>query len=164
MRTGKHHDERPARPRDDQPGRGADRRERGGPARHHRLLAVGGLQRGPAEPGAGGEPFEDLRDPRVHVLVERQLRAGERRDHLARQVVGGRAEPAARDDEHTALVHRVLERPREVGRPVADDLDVRDLEPEVPQLTGHPGPVAVGDDPREQLASRDDHGGARPLP
>ena len=58
---------------------------------------------------------------------------------------------------------REPQRALEVVRPVADDRDLRHLEPEPHELAGDERAVAVGDRAREQLTTGDDDGRARPL-
>ena len=97
------------------------------------------------------------------VLVQLQRRARERRDDLAGEVVGRRPEPAGGDDQRGARLGGEPQRAVEVLRPVADDRDLRHLEPEPHELAGDERAVAVGDRAREQLAAGDDDGRARPL-
>ncbi len=78
------------------------------------------------------------------------------------QVVRGRAEPAAGDDELAAVLGGALQGAGEVVGPVADQLHVRHLEPERAELAGEPRTVAVGDGPGQQLAPGDDDGSTRP--
>ena len=83
-------------------------------------------------------------------------------DDLGREVVGGRPEAAAGDDQVDALARRgSAARPRMSSRPVADDHDVRELDAQLAQPLRQPRAVAVGDDPAEHLRARDDDAGAR---
>ena len=74
------------------PGAVPDRVERRRALGDHRLLAVRLAQRLRVEAEAAREAGEDLGDLLLHLLVEDQLAAGEARDDLRGQVVGGRAE------------------------------------------------------------------------
>ena len=155
-------DHDPLAGRDHQPRRGADGIERDRPLRHHRLLAVGLHHRllVEVEAAAAGEAAQDLGDLRLHSLVEHQLAAGEAGDHLAREVVGGRAEAAGGDDQVHPLGGHEAQRRLEVVGAVGDDEDVGDLHPALGQLFGDPGAVGVGDAPGQNLGSRDDDAGA----
>ena len=126
----------------------------------HRLLAVGLPHRLLVEVEAPGEAAQDLGDLLLHLLVEDQLAAGEAGDDLGGQVVGGRAEPARGDDQVHPLAGQEAQRRLEVLGAVADDEDVGDLDPELGQPFGDPGPVAVGDPPGQHLGAGDDDPGA----
>ena len=140
----------------DQARRGADRVERRRPLGHHRLLAVGLHQRLLVEVEALGEAAQDLGDLRLHLLVEDQLAPGEAGDDLGGQVVGGRAEAAGGDDQVHPLAGQEAQRRLEVVGAVGDDEDVGDLDPELGQAFGDPGPVAVGDPAGQDLGPGDD--------
>ena len=137
-------DHDPLAGRHHQPRRGADRVERDRALRHHRLLAVGLDHRllVEVEAAAAGEAAQDLGDLLLHLLVEHQLAAGEAGDHLGGEVVGGRAEAAAGDDQVHALGGQEAQRRLEVLGAVADDQDVGDLDPVLGQPFGDPGAVA----------------------
>ena len=77
------------------------------------------------------------------ALVEHQLDPGEAGDDLGGQVVGGRAEPAAGDDQVAALGGHEAQARLEVVGPVADDEDVGDLDPELGEPLRDPRAVAV---------------------
>ena len=74
-------------------------------------------------------------------LVELQLHPGEARDDLRGQIVGGRAEPAAGDDQVATLRGHEPQPRLEVLGAVADDEDVRDLDPERGELLETQGPL-----------------------
>ena len=125
--------------RHDQARGGPDRVEGDRALGHHRLLAVGLHHRLLVEVEAPREAAQDLGDLRLHLLVEHQLAPGEAGDDLGREVVGGRPEAAAGDDQVHALGRHEAQRRLEVLRAVADDQDVGDLDPELGQLLGDPG-------------------------
>ena len=158
-RPREHDDERPVavRRRHDEAGRGADRLEDRRALRHDRLLAVARPHRllavgPPARPVAA----QDVEDPLLQRLVEHHRPAGEAGDHVGRQVVRGRPE-AARGEDHVDLLAReeVQRRPHVAG-PVGHDHDVRQLDAALAQPLRQPRPVAVGDDPRQDLGAGDD--------
>ena len=109
---------------------------------------------------AAGEAAQDLGDLLLHLLVEDQLAAGEAGDDLGGEVVGGRAEPAGGDDQVHPLGGHEAQRRLEVVGAVGDDEDVGDLDAELGQPFGDPGPVAVGDPAGEDLGAGDDDAGA----
>ena len=96
------------------------------------------------------------------------LAALERPDDLGGQVVGGRAQAAAGDDQVDARAAGSAA-PRHVLGPVADDRDVGEVDAELAQALGQPRPVAVGDPAGEDLGPGDDdaragaHAAVRPL-
>ena len=53
-----------------------------------------------------------------------------------------------------------LERGEQVVRPVADDLDHCGVDPDFPESLREPWPVAVGDDPSQDLGAGDEDPGA----
>ena len=85
---------------------------------------------------------QDLGDLRLDLLVEDQLAAGEAADDLGGQVVGGRSEAAGGDDQVHPLLGEEAQRRLEVVGTVGDDQDVGDLDAELGQPFGDPGPVA----------------------
>ncbi len=97
------------------------------PNRHHRLLAIGRLERLGIESHSPGEAGDDRGDLRLHLLVENQLDAGEARHDFGRQIVSCRPEPAAGDDQVAAVSGHEPQTGFEVLGPVTDDQDVRDL-------------------------------------
>ncbi len=155
-RAGQDDDHAPVR-RDDQAGRGADRVERDRALRHHRLLAVGLPHRLGVEVEAAGEAAQDRRDLLLDLLVEDQLATREAGDDLGGEVVGGRAEAARGDDQVHPLGGHEAQRRLEVVGPVADDEDVGDVDAELGQAFGDPGPVAIGDPPGQDLGAGDDY-------
>ena len=155
-RPRKHDHDRPSLGAHHQAGRGPDRVERLRTRRHHRLLAVRDPQRLGVEAHSAGIAGDDLGDPRLHRLVEDQFDAGEAGDHLGGEVVGGRPEPAAGDDQLATLVGEEGEPGLEVGGAVADHEDVDHLDPELAQALGDPGAVAVADSRRDHLGPGDE--------
>ena len=154
--------------RDGEARRGAGRADRRRPARHHRLLAVGGGEGVgvPAQPV--GELRDDVADHLLHVLVQLERAPGLGGDHLAGEVVGGRPEAPGRHDEVDAVAGEEAQRGGHVLGAVADEQQVGHLDPELAEPFGHPGAVAIGDPPGQQLAARrhdpGPHARARPLP
>ena len=119
------------------------------PSGHDRLLAVrrpDGVEVEVA-PALHERP-EDVGDLLLELLVEHHLAALEGAHDLRGQVVGGRPEAAARDDQVDALVGHEAELRLHVARPVAADRDVRQLDPQLEQPVGEPRPVAVLDPAR----------------
>ena len=170
-RTRQHQHRRPAAlavGRDGEARRGAGRTDRRRPARHHRLLAVGGGEGVgvPAQPV--GELRDDVADHLLHVLVQLERAPGLGGDHLAGEVVGGRPEAPGRHDEVDAVAGEEAQRGGHVLGAVADEQQVGHLDPELAEPFGHPGAVAIGDPPGQQLAARrhdpGPHTRARPLP
>ena len=160
-RAGEHEHRRPVavRGRHHQAGRRADRLEDRRALGDDRLLAVAGPHRllavgAPARAVAA----QDGQDPLLQRLVEHHRPPREGADDVGREVVRRRAEPAAGDDQ-VAAAEEVERRPH-VGRPVADDDDLRHLDPALPQPLGQPRAVAVGDGPRQHLRAGDDDAGA----
>jgi hypothetical protein len=159
-RAGKDHDGRPGPPlgrRDDEPGSGADRLEDRRARGHHRLLAVRdpdglGIQVRPAR----HERAQDLRDPLLERCVQDHLAALEPPHDLGGQVVGGRAQAAAGQDEVEPLPGEEAQRALDVPGPVADHRDVGDVDAALAQALGEPRPVAVLHAAREDLCARDD--------
>ncbi len=162
-RAGEHDDGRTGTGRrwDHQPRRGPDRIQNRGTPRNDGLLSV----RLPDRVGIEALPAmhqrpEDLGDPLLERVVEHHLAAGEATDDLGGQIVRGRPEAAAGHDQRHPLVRHVPERVQQVVRAVADDLDHRGVDAELDQALGQPRPVAVGDDPRQDLGARDQDPGA----
>ena len=153
------HDDRHRARGHDQARRGADRVQRGRALGHHRLLAVGLPQRLGVDPEAAREPAQDLGDLRLHLLVEDQLAAGEAGDDLGREVVGGRPQAAGGDDQVQPLRGAEAQRRLEVLGAVADEEDVGDLDAQLREALGDPGPVAVGDPTGQHLGPGDDDAG-----
>ena len=114
----------------------------------HRDLAVG--------PPAGPIALQDPEDPLLQRLVEDHLAAREPAHHLGGEVVRRRPEAARGQHELDPLAREEVERRADVGRPVGDDDDVRDLHAPVAQPLRQPRPVAVADDPRDHLGAGDD--------
>ena len=110
-RARQHHHDLPVG-RHDQPRRGPDRVERDRALGHHRLLAVGDLERLRVEVPAPREAGDDLADPPLERLVEPQRAPGEVGHHLRGEVVRGRPQAAARDDQVGALGAHELAAPR----------------------------------------------------
>ena len=104
--------------------------------------------------------LEDGQDPLLEVGVEHHLAAAEGADHVGREVVRGGAEPAGRDDQVDPLRGEKVERGAHVRGTVADDHDVRELDPGGAQALGQPRAVAVADDAAEHLRARHDDAGA----
>ena len=105
--------------------------------------------------------LHDRGDALLERLVERHFAPLEARDDLGGQVVGGRAQPAAGDDQVHALTREEPQRALDVLRAVGDDERVRVLHPQLEQALGQPRPVAVGHAAGEHLGARDDDAGAR---
>ena len=98
---------------------------------HHRLLAVGGPHGVEVHVGEPcPQPLEDLGDLLLEGVIQHQFASAELRHHFDRHVVGRRSEPAAGDDQVDALVGQETQLRRDVGRPVAADRDVRQLDAE----------------------------------
>ena len=87
----------------------------------------------------------DRRDPLLERLVEHHLAAAELPHDRRREVVGGRSEAAARDDQVDAERGAPLERGAHVLGTVADDRHVREVDAELAQPIGEPGAVAILD-------------------
>ena len=104
-------------------------------------------------------PREDRGDLLLHLLVEDHLAAGEPRHDLGGEVVRGRAEPAARDDQVDPLAGEEAQRRLEVLGAVADDDDVGDLDAQLAEPLRDPGPVAVGDPAGQDLGAGDEDPG-----
>jgi hypothetical protein len=163
-RAGKHEHGRasPLPRRHDHPRRRAGRLDHRPALGHQRLLAVRQPDRVLVEiRPALHQRLEDRPDPILERLVERQLAAGEASHHLERQVVGGRAEPAARDDQVDALAGHEVQLRLHVLGPVAADRDVGEVDAELAQAVGQPRAVAVAHPPRQHLGAGDDDPGAR---
>ena len=128
------------------------------PVGHERLLAVGGADGVLVEVApAAAQALEDRPDPLLERAVERERAPAVVGDHLGGQVVGGRPEAAAGDDQ-VEVAHEP-QRLEHVRAAVGDDHDLRDLHPVLAQALGQPGAVAVGDDPRQHLRARDEDPG-----
>ncbi len=155
-RAGQHDHDDVAR-RHDQAGRGSGRIDRDRALRDHRLLAIGVAQGLGVELHPFCEALEDRVDPRLHLLVEHQLTAGEPGDDLTGQVVRGRPEAAAGHDQvHTLGLEEAKGR-LEILRAVADDRDLGDLHPALSKALGDPGPVSVGDPAGQDLSPGDEY-------
>ena len=144
---------------DHEPGRGPGRVDRGRAARHHRLLSVGLAKRLGVEAQPPGELGEDSRDLLLHPLVEDQLAAREPGDHLRRQIVGRRAEPAAGDDQVGALGGKEPQRRLEVAGAVSDAEDVGDLHAQLAEPLRDPRTVSVAHPAGQDLGAGDDDPG-----
>ena len=137
----------------------------GGSLGDHRLLPVRLAQGLGVKAEPARELGQDLRDPLLHLHVEHELAAGEARNDLRGQVVSRGTEPAARHDEVHPQIGQESQAALEVGPPIADADDVRDLDSELAQPLGDPGTVAVGDPAGEHLRARDHDAAANgPLP
>ncbi len=77
-------------------------------------------------------------------------------DDLGGEVVGGRPQPAARDDQVDADRGQERERAVHVLGPVADDDGVGVVDPELAQAVRQPRAVAVRHPPRQHLGAGDD--------
>ena len=75
---------------------------------------------------------------------------------LGREVVGGRPEAAAGEDQVHARVGHEPQRRLDVRRPVAHDHRQREVDAEIAQAVGQPGAVAVADAAGEHLGPGDD--------
>jgi hypothetical protein len=148
VRSGRRHDQPRCRAH-----RLEDRRARG----HDRLLAVRRADRVRVEPRpAAHVALEDRADPPLERVVEDHLAALEAPDDLGGQVVGRRAEPAARDDHVDPTRGEEHERALHVLRPVADDERVGVVDAELAQAVGEERPVAVRDPAGQHLGAGDD--------
>ena len=78
-----------------------------------------------------------------------------------REVVGGRAEAAARHDQVDALGGEEAQRRRPCPRAGRRRSRCAQVDAQLAQALGQPRAVAVGDDPAEDLGPRDDDAGAR---
>ena len=112
--------------------------------------------RRPAHP----QPLQDGPDALLQPRVERQAPSGEVGHDRRGEVVGGRPEATAGDDQIESERRLGLERRTHVLRAVADDEDLRAVDPRAAQPLRQPGPVGVADDPGQDLRSRDDDAGA----
>ena len=108
-----------------------------------------------------GDALEDRRDPPAQRLVHDHLAALEVADDLGGEVVRGRPEAAAGDDQVDALAGEPGQRGAHVVRAVADDDDRLEVDAELAQALGEPRPVAVAHAAGEDLGARDDDAGAR---
>jgi hypothetical protein len=143
--------------RHDEPRRGADRLQDPGAGGDHRLLAVGHEDGGGVEVGpARHQRTQDRGDAPLERLVEDHLAILELADDRGRQVVGGRPEPAARDDQRAALGRQEAQRAQDVGRAVSDQDDRDRVGAEREQLLRQPRAVAIQHAPRQHLGAGDD--------
>jgi hypothetical protein len=164
---GEHDDGGPltVRGRNHQPWRGTHRGEHGRAFGDHCLLAVRMADRLGVEPGPAVEHGrQDLADARLESRVEDHLAPGEAPHDLGREVVRGRPEAAAGDDQVETLGGHEGQRGQDVPFTVADDDDVRGIDADLAQALGQPGAVAVGDDPAQDLGAGDEDSGARAHP
>ena len=104
----------------------------------------------------------DVLDLALEVGADLELAPGDPRDDLDRAVVVRRPE-AARDGDEVRVADGLAERPLELGRIVADDVDPRRLEPEREQRAREERAVQVGALAADELAARDDDRRPRPL-
>jgi hypothetical protein len=151
-----------ARRRHHQPGRRPDRVEDRGATRDDRLFAVGLPHRLRVQirPALHQRP-QDLGDALLERHVEHHLAPAEAPHDLGGEVVGGRSQPAAGDDQRHAGVAHELERRQEVLGAVAHDLDHGRVHADLAQALRQPGAVAVRDDPAEDLGAGDEDPRAR---
>ena len=158
-RAGQHDHDRAASRVHDQPWRGADRVEPDRPARHCRLLAPPAAIASRLHPVFAASRPRSRRScgPAPRRAPGRPRRSG---NGLGGQVVGGRAEAAAGDDELAAPVGVELQPGQQVGRPVADGQHLGHLDPELAEPLGQPRPVRVGDLPGQQLGAGQQDPGA----
>jgi hypothetical protein len=105
---------------------------------------------------AAPQPDEDLPDALLERRIDGERAPREVGHDLGGQVVGGRSEAAAGHHEVEAVGGHEVEGGPHVARAVGDDDDVGDLDAVVAQLLGQPRPVAVGDDPGQDLGARDE--------
>ncbi len=113
-----------------------------------RLAAADGLL---VEAEAPREAAQDRRNLPLHFLVEHQLAAGEAGDDLRGEVVGGRPQAAGGNDQVHVLGGQEAERRPEVVGAVADHEDVGDIDAQLGQSFGDPGPVAIADPTGQDL-------------
>src|SRR5262249_52992767 len=98
-------------------------------------------------------------DLRRECLVEVEFASARAREELDRAVVVGRAEPARADEE--VVAEPVADRRLELRRRVADDPDLRRLDPVREQRAREEGTVEVGAVAADELGAGDDDSGAR---
>ena len=110
---------------------------------------------------ARGQRTQNLCDTPLQSLVEHQLAPLEGPNYLGRQIVGGRPEAAACQDHIDSLSGHELEGRSHVGRPVAHDRDVRQIDARLEQSVGQPRAVAVAHAPRQDLGAGYNDAGAR---
>ena len=103
----------------------------------------------------------DRGDPLLERAVENHLAAAELADHGRGEIVCGGPEAAARDDQVDLDRRAPLECREHVGRTVADDRDVGELDAELEQPLGEPGAVTVADTAAEDLRAGHDDRRAR---
>ena len=124
---------------------------------HHRLLAVGGADRLEVQVRpALHQRAQDVGDPGLELGVEKQRPAHEAGHHLDGQVVGGRAEPAAGQDQVDALLGHEPQLGLHVLGAVAADGDVGEVDAQLAQAVGQPRPVAVLHPAGQDLGPGDD--------
>ncbi len=148
--------------RHDEAGRGPDGLEDRRADGDRRLLAVALLERREVDVRpALGDALEDLGDAPAQGVVHRHRAALEAPDDLGGQVVRGRPEAAAGDDQVAALGGQEGERVLHVLRAVADDDDRLQVDAELAQAVREPRPVAVHDAAGEDLGAGDDDARSR---
>ena len=86
-------------------------------------------------------------------------RPWKRTDDLGREVVGGRAEPAARYDEVGAALGEEAQGGEHVLGPVGHDHGEGEVDAELAQAVREPRAVAIGHAPGEHLGAGDDDAG-----
>ena len=129
----------------------------------HGLLAVGGadrlegagIQSGLKRRIARHQLLEDVGDLFLDLFVQHQFAAAEPGHHLDGHVVGCRPQAAAGDDQVHALIGHETQLRLDVGRAVAADGDVRQLDAQLEEPIGDPGTVPVLDPPGEDFGSGD---------
>ncbi len=104
---------------------------------------------------------QDVGDPPLEGFVKRQRAPGELGDHRQRQVVRGRAEPAAGDDQVDPLLAVKAQLGLHVLGAIAADGDRRQVDPQLAQPVRQPRAVAVLDPAGQHLGAGDDDAGAR---
>lgn len=150
-------DQHRGRTGDDDAGRGADRFQDRRARGHHGLFAIGRPQRVEVDVAAtGGEPAQDLGDPLLQFGVEHEVAPAEPGDRGDGQIVGGRPQPTAGDDEVDALGGEEPQLRLDVGGPVTADGDVGEFDPEFQQPVGHPWAVEVLNPAGQHLGAGDD--------
>ena len=141
-----------------EPRGGADRLEDRRTGRDDRLLAVRFADRlirqvRPARPRGR----QDRGDPLLQRHVEHHRASAEGADDGRREVVGSWPQSAAGDDQRHLQRRAPPQRREHVGRAVANDRDMREVDPELAQALGQPWAVAVADTPAQHLGAGDDN-------
>ncbi len=105
-----------------------------------------------------GQRVSRGRDDRFDALRERlvkdRLTALKAAHDLGGEIVGGRPQPAAREDQVDLLGGRVLERALHVIRSVADDRQIGEIHPQLTQSLGEPRAVTVAHATVQHLGAR----------